>query len=327
MYDLVAFGETMVRLSPPNYRRLEQANILEVNAGGAEMSVACNLSRLGLKVAWVSRLTDNALGALIRNKAREQGVDTSHIIWTSGDRVGLYFLEFGASPRASKVTYDRAHSAISQIQTGEVNWDELLRQAKWFYISGITPALSASAAQVTADALKTAKEVGCKVACDLNYRSRLWTGLEAGRCMKPLMEYVDILISTEEDTAKVLGIRADSYQEVAKRLAEQFNFEVVCITIREDLSVLRNRWTAIVYSGGRIYEDKTYDVEIIDRLGAGDSFSGGFMYGYITEGVEKGLKYGNAYAALQHSTPGDINWTTLEELEAQVKGAGTRISR
>ena len=327
MYDLVAFGETMVRLSPPNYRRLEQANILEVNAGGAEMSVACNLSRLGLKVAWVSRLTDNALGALIRNKAREQGVDTSHIIWTSGDRVGLYFLEFGASPRASKVTYDRAHSAISQIQAGEVNWDEILRQAKWFYISGITPALSASAAQVTADALKTAKKVGCKVACDLNYRSRLWTGLEAGRCMKPLMEYVDILISSEEDTAKVLGIRADSYQEVAKRLAEQFNFEVVCITIREDLSVLRNRWTAIVYSGGRIYEDKTYDVEIIDRLGAGDSFSGGFMYGYITEGVEKGLKYGNAYAALQHSTPGDINWTTLEELEAQVKGAGTRISR
>ena len=327
MYDLVAFGETMVRLSPPNYRRLEQTNILEVNAGGAEMSVACNLSRLGLKVAWVSRLTDNALGALIRNKAREQGVDTSHIIWTSGDRVGLYFLEFGASPRASKVTYDRAHSAISQIQTGEVNWDELLRQAKWFYISGITPALSASAAQVTADALKTAKKVGCKVACDLNYRSRLWTGVEAGKCMKPLMEYVDILISTEEDTAKVLGIRADSYQEVAKRLAEQFNFEVVCITIREDLSVLRNRWTAIVYSGGRIYEDKTYDVEIIDRLGAGDSFSGGFMYGYITEGVEKGLKYGNAYAALQHSTPGDINWTTLEELEAQVKGAGTRISR
>lgn len=327
MYDLVAFGETMVRLSPPNYRRLEQANILEVNAGGAEMSVACNLSRLGLKVAWVSRLTDNALGALIRNKAREQGVDTSHIIWTSGDRVGLYFLEFGASPRASKVTYDRAHSAISQIQPGEVNWDELLRQAKWFYISGITPALSASAAQVTADALKTAKKVGCKVACDLNYRSRLWTGLEAGRCMKPLMEYVDILISSEEDTAKVLGIRADSYQEVAKRLAEQFNFEVVCITIREDLSVLRNRWTAIVYSGGRIYEDKTYDVEIIDRLGAGDSFSGGFMYGYITEGVGKGLKYGNAYAALQHSTPGDINWTTLEELEAQVKGAGTRISR
>lgn len=327
MYDLVAFGETMVRLSPPNYRRLEQANILEVNAGGAEMSVACNLSRLGLKVAWVSRLTDNALGALIRNKAREQGVDTSHIIWTSGDRVGLYFLEFGASPRASKVTYDRAHSAISQIQPGEVNWDELLRQAKWFYISGITPALSASAAQVTADALKTAKKVGCKVACDLNYRSRLWTGLEAGRCMKPLMEYVDILISTEEDTAKVLGIRGDSYQEVAKRLAEQFNFEVVCITIREDLSVLRNRWTAIAYSGGRIYEDKTYDVEIIDRLGAGDSFSGGFMYGYITEGVEKGLKYGNAYAALQHSTPGDINWTTLEELEAQVKGAGTRISR
>jgi 2-dehydro-3-deoxygluconokinase len=327
MYDLVAFGETMVRLSPPNYRRLEQANILEVNAGGAEMSVACNLSRLGLRVAWVSRLTDNALGTLIRNKAREQGVDTSHIIWTSGDRVGLYFLEFGASPRASKVTYDRGHSAMSQIKPGEVDWEGLLRQSKWFYVSGITPALSASAARVTVEALEAARKVGCKVACDLNYRSKLWTESEARKCMKPLMEYVNILISTEEDTAKVLGIRARGYQEVAKKLAEQFSFEAVCITIREDLSVLRNRWSAIVYSGGRIYEDRTYDVEIIDRLGAGDSFSAGFMYGYITEGVERGLKYGNAYAALQHSIPGDINWTTLKEVEAQVTGAGTRISR
>jgi 2-dehydro-3-deoxygluconokinase len=327
MFDVVTFGETMVRLSPPNYRRLEQTSVLDVNAGGAEMSVAVGLSRLGLNVAWVSRLTDNELGRMIRNKAREQGVDTSHIIWTKDDRVGIYFLELGASPRASKVVYDRANSAISRIKPGEVNWEELLRQTKWFYTSGITPALSPSAAQVTAEALKTAKKVGCKVGYDLNYRARLWTPQEAGKCQEPLMEYVDILISTEEDTEKVLGIKADSYQEVARKLAEKFNFEVVCITIREDISVLRNRWTAIAYSGGKVYEDRVYDVEIIDRLGAGDSFSAGFLYGYITGDVQKGLKYGNAYAALQHSIPGDINWSTLEEVEKQIKGAGLRISR
>ena len=141
------------------------------------------------------------------------------------------------------------------------------------------------------------------------------------------MEYIDILFSTEEDTGRVLGIRADSYQEVARKLAEKFNFEVVCITLREVVSVLRNRWTAIAYSGGKIYDDKTYDVEVVDRLGAGDSFSAGFLYGYITGDVEKGLKYGNAHAALKHSIPGDINWSTLQEVENQIEGAGLRISR
>jgi len=327
VFDVITFGETMIRLSPPNYRRLEQTNLLEVNVGGAELNVAIALSRLGLNVSWVSRLTDNPLGVMIRNKAREQGVDTSNILWTKDGRVGLYFLEFGASPRSSKVIYDRANSAISQIKLGEVDWEEVLRGAKWFHTSGITPALSTSTAQVTTDALKIAKRVGCKVSYDLNYRARLWTEEEARKCQEPFMEYIDILISTEEDIGRVLGIRAVNYQEVAKKLAEKFNFEVVCITIREDISVLRNRWTAIAYSVGKIYDDKTYDVEIVDRLGAGDSFSAGFIYGYITGDVEKGLKFGNAYAALKHSIPGDINWSTLQEVENQIKGAGLRISR
>lgn len=327
MFDVITFGEAMIRLSPPNYRRLEQTNLLDVNVGGAELSVATAISRLGLNVSWVSRLTENALGAMIRNKAREQGVDTSNILWVKDSRVGLYFLEFGASPRSSRVIYDRENSAISQMKPGEINWDEVLSGTKWFHTSGITPALSSSTDQVTADALKAAKRVGCKVSYDLNYRARLWTEEEAGKCQEPLMEYVDVLFSTEEDTGRVFGIKADSYQGVARKLAERFNFEVVCITLREDVSVLRNRWTAIAYSGGRIYDDKTYDVEIVDRLGAGDSFSGGFIYGYITGDVEKGLKYGNAYAALKHSIPGDINWSTLQEVESQIKGAGLRISR
>jgi len=327
MADVITFGETMIRLSPPNYRRLEQTNLLDVNIGGAEWNVATALSRLGISTAWVSRLTDNPLGWMIRNKTREQGVDTSHIVWTKGDRVGIYFVEFGAAPRASSVLYDRGNSAISQIKPGEVNWEEVLRGAKWFHTSGITPALSPGAAQVTADALKTAKKAGCKASYDLNYRARLWTPEEARKCQEPLMEYVDVLFSTEEDTKKVLGISAENYREVAKKLAEKFNFEVVCITIREDISVLRNRWTAIAYSAGKIYEDRTYDVEIVDRVGAGDSFSAGFIYGYLTSDVEKGLKLGNAYSALKHSIPGDTNWATLQEVENQIKSASLRISR
>ena len=327
MADVITFGETMIRLSPPSHRRLEQTNLLDVNIGGAEWNVATALSRLGISTAWVSRLTDNPLGRMIRNKAREQGVDTSHIVWTKGDRVGIYFVEFGASPRASSVLYDRANSAISQIKPGEVNWEEVLRGAKWLHTSGITPALSPGAAQVTAEALKTAKKADCKISYDLNYRARLWTPEEAKKCQEPLMEYVDVLFSTEEDTKKVLGISADNYREVAKKLAEKFNFEVVCITIREDISVLRNRWTAIAYSAGKIYEDRTYDVEIVDRVGAGDSFSAGFIYGYLTDDVEKGLKLGNAYSALKHSIPGDTNWATLQEVENQIKSASLRISR
>lgn len=327
MFDVITFGETMVRLSPPNYRRVEQTNTLDVSVGGAELSVAAGLARLGLKVSWVSRLTENALGRMIRNKAREQGVDTSHIVWTKDDRIGLYFYEFGASPRASKVIYDRANSATSRIKPGDIDWQELLKQTKWFYTTGITPALSSSAAQVTTEAIKTARMLGCKVAYDLNYRAKLWSQEEARRFQEPLMEYVNVLISTEEDTEKVLGIRADSYEEVARKLADSYKFDVVCITVRETESVLRNRWTAIAYSDGKTYEDRVYDVEIIDRLGAGDSFAAGFLYGYITDGVEKGLQYGVAYSAIKHSVAGDINWTTLEEVEGQVQGTGLRVNR
>jgi 2-dehydro-3-deoxygluconokinase len=327
MADVVTFGETMVRLSPPNYRRLEQTNLLNVSIGGAEWNVAVDLSRLGISTAWVSRLTDNALGWMIRNKAREHGVDTSHITWTKGDRIGIYFVEFGATPRPSSVLYDRANSSISQVKPGEIDWNEALKGAKWFHTSGITPALSASAAQVTAEALQAAKKAGCKVSYDLNYRGRLWTEAEARKCQEPLMQHIDVLFSTEEDTRKVLGITGKDYREVARKLAEKFGFEVVCITLREDVSVLRNRWTAIAYAAGKIYDDRTYDVEIVDRVGAGDSYTAGFVYGYLTGDVEKGVKYGNAYSALKHSIPSDANWSTLSEVENLLKGGGLRISR
>ncbi|MFH1757836.1 MAG: sugar kinase [Pseudomonadota bacterium] len=327
MYDVVTFGEAMLRLAPPHFGRLEQTHSLDVEIGGSELNVAVGLSRLGMPAAWISKLPTNALGKMVRNRARELGVDTSQVLFSDQGRQGLYFVEYGAAPRASSVLYDRGNSAISLIQAGEVDWKKVLAKAKLFHVSGITPALSASAAETTAVAMKAAKEAGCLVSYDLNYRKKLWSPAEAKSCQAPLMKLVDILTTTEEDTGIVFGIREDSYQKVAESLARVFGIKAVAITLREDLSVWKNNWTAIAYADGKIYADRIYTVEIVDRVGAGDSFTAGFIYGYLTGDAEKGVKYGNALAALKHTMPGDFNWSTLEEVEAQIKGAGLRISR
>jgi 2-dehydro-3-deoxygluconokinase len=327
MRDVVTFGEAMLRLSPPHFGRLEQTHSLDVEIGGSELNVAVGLSRLGMPAAWISKLPNNALGKMVRNRARELGVDTSQVLFSDKGRQGLYFVEYGAAPRASSVLYDRGNSAVSLIQAGEVDWKRVLAKAKLFHVSGITPALSASAAETTAVAMKAAKEAGCLVSYDLNYRKKLWSPAEAKSCQAPLMKLVDILTTTEEDTGIVFGIREDSYQKVAESLARVFGIKAVAITLREDLSVWKNNWTAIAYADGKIYADRIYTVEIVDRVGAGDSFTAGFIYGYLTGDAEKGVKYGNALAALKHTMPGDFNWSTLEEVEAQIKGAGLRISR
>jgi len=341
MADVVTFGEAMVRLSPPGFQRLEQAASLDVQVGGGELNVAVAVSRLGLSSAWISKLPENALGRLVRNKAREQGVDTSQIVWSKEGRAGLYFMEFGASPRASSVLYDRSFSAISQIKPGEVNWSRVFTGAKWFHVSGISPALSPTAATVTAEALRAAKATGVQTSYDLNYRSKLWSDKEAQACQEPLMEYVDVLITTEEDTKVVFKITsgdetdekftkvsAESFQVVAQKLQEKFKFKVVAITLRENPSVWKNKWTVIAYSQGKFFNDRSYEVEIVDRVGSGDSFSGGFIYGYLTTGdIEAALKMGNAYSAIKHSIPGDLNWVTKAELETVMKGGGLRVAR
>lgn len=328
MYDVVTFGEAMIRLSPPNFQRLEQARSFDLYVGGAELNVAVGVSRLGMKSTWVSKLPKNGLGYLIRNRVQEAGADCSHVVWSDKGRAGIYFVEFGASPRASAVLYDRANSAISMIQPGEVDWPKVFNGSKHFHMSGITPALSASATQVTAEALKAAKKAGCTVSYDLNYRKKLWTPADAKKVQEPMMADVDVLITTEEDTNVVFGIKEKDYEAAAERLAQTFKFKIVAITLREDLSVLRNNWTAIAYQDGKIYKDKKYEVEIVDRVGAGDSFTAGFLYIWIKEkDVQKGVQYGNAFAALKHTLPGDFNWSTLEEVENQLKGAGLRISR
>lgn len=326
-YDVVTFGEAMLRLSPPHFGRLEQTHSLDVEIGGSELNVAVGVSRLGLNAAWISKLPNNPLGRMVRNRARELGVDVAHVVFSDQGRQGLYFVEYGAAPRASSVLYDRGNSAISMIKPEEVDWKKILGKTKLFHVSGITPALSDSAAETTALAMRTAKEMGCLVSYDLNYRKKLWTPAQARSCQEPLMKLVDILTTTEEDTGVVFGIREDSYQKVAETLAKTFGFKAVAITLREDISVWKNNWTAIAYAEGKIYADRTYTVEIVDRVGAGDSFTAGFIYGYLTGNVEKGVKYGNALSALKHTMPGDFNWSTLEEVEAQIKGAGLRISR
>ena len=325
--DLVTFGEAMIRLSPPNFKRLEQAHILDVFVGGAELNTAVACARLGRSASWVSRLTRNPLGRLLANKAREAGVGTEHIVWTDDDRVGLYFLEFGAAPRASGVLYDRKNAAIAGIRPGMVDWAKALAGCKWFHVTGITPALSTGTAETTREALTTARAGGVQTSIDLNYRVKLWSQAEAGRWMRELMPLCDVLITTEEDVERVFGIKAGSYEEVAKRLLDAFPLRIVAITLRENPLVWKNVWTAIACQGQLIHRTRTYEVEIVDRLGAGDSFAAGLIHGLLDGDLQKGLDYGVAASAIKHSIPGDFAWITREEVEALLKGPGLRICR
>jgi 2-dehydro-3-deoxygluconokinase len=327
MAQVVTFGETMIRLSPPDFLRLEQATSLNVSVGGSELTVAAGVARLGLTSTWVSRLPTNALGRMVQDKAREHGVDTSHIVWADGGRVGLYFVEYGASPRASSVLYDRSHSAIASIQPNEIDWDGILKGAELFHVSGITPALSESAAKVTAKAIEAAKKHGLLVSYDLNYRAKLWSEERARAVQEPLMSLVDILITTEEDTERVFGIRGPSYEDVALQLACRFGMKVVTITLRGTPSVWRNTWSAIAVADEKCYRDTTYEIEIVDRVGGGDNYSAGFLYGYLTRDVEYALRLGNAFTALKQTSWGDFNYASLAEAEQLMKGSSLRIAR
>jgi len=342
MYDVVTFGEAMLRLSPPGFQRLEQTASLDVQVGGSELNVAVGLSRLGVHSTWVSRLPRNPLGRLIEGRVRQVGVDTSHLIWADAGRVGLYFVEFGAAPRPSSVLYDRAHSAMCSIRPEEVDWPAVFRGATWFHVSGITPALSDATARATKDALETARAAGLTISYDLNYRSGLWPLDRARTVQLPLMQYVDILITAEGDAARVLDahpagsastrafsvLDIEPYKDVACALQRQFGFKAVALTLRENPLVWRNTWTAIVYADGKCCEGGKHEVEIVDRIGAGDSFAAGFIYGCLTKkSYEAALQYGCACAALKHSHRGDFNWATLEEVEALLQGGGLRISR
>jgi 2-dehydro-3-deoxygluconokinase len=326
-HDVITFGEAMIRLSPPNFRRLEQADRLDVLVGGAELNTAVGLARLGRSSAWVSRLTNNPLGRLIANRAREAGVSSEHVLWTDSDRVGIYFLEFGAAPRASSVLYDRKSSAIAGIRPGMIAWPKIFAGSKWFHVTGIAPALSQGAAEATRESLQAAHAAGLRVSIDLNYRAKLWSQAEAGKWMTEFMEFCNVLITTEEDVERVFQIRGANFEDVAAQLARRFPLDIVAITLRENPLVWKNSWTAIAYHKGTLFRTRTYEVEIVDRLGAGDSFAAGLIHGLLDQDVQKGLDFGVAASAVKHSIPGDFAWITREEIESMLQGAGLRISR
>jgi 2-dehydro-3-deoxygluconokinase len=327
MSDVVTFGEGMIRLAPPNKMRLEQTGSLEMTVGGAELNVASGVSRLGLTSSWVSSLPANGLGRRVRNRAREFGVDTSHVTWDEGGRVGIFYVEYGASPRASSVLYDRAGSSFCTLRGATFDWPAIFAGARAYHTTGITTALGEATAEQVTRSLTAARAAGLTTSYDLNFRQKLWTPARARSIQEPLMSLVDVLVTTEEDAEVVFGITGSDYSDVARKLADRFGFKVVTITIRGDLSVLHNTWTAIACADGKIVDDRVYDLELVDRVGGGDAYAAGFIYGLLTGDVAKGVRYGNAFSAIKQASWDDFNFATLAEVEAQLKGAGSRIVR
>jgi len=342
MVEAVTFGELMLRLNPPHFQRFIQADSFEVSYGGAEASVATSLVNYGISAAFITCLPSHEIGQAAVNYLRRFGVDTSHII-RKGERIGVYYLEIGVDQRASKVIYDRAHSAVSEIRPGTVPWNEIFSGAKWFHFTGITPAISQSAADVSLEAVKSAKEKGLTVSCDLNYRAKLWRyGKTAGEVMTGLMAYVDVAISNEEDCEKVFGIKgadvkaagevsAERYLGVARELTKRFpNLKKVGITLRGSISATHNTWSAVLYDGKQLYSTTKYDItNVIDRLGSGDAFTGALIYCLLSgKGDQETLDFATAASALKHSIQFDLNLVSVEEVESLVREGGAgRVQR
>ena len=347
MYDVVTFGEAMVRLSSQEHRRLENADRLDVQIGGGEYNVAVACAHLGLNTAWISRLVDNWTGWIIRNKGREHGVDMSNIVWVPFDGVGLerngfYHMEVGVGPRASAVTYDRGHSAISKVEPGMVDWKSVFDGTKWFHVSGITPALGDTAAATTLEALKAASAAGAITSFDLNFRSKLWSAEKAQETIAQFIPHVKVLIGNEEDFEKTLGLRAegtsDSYDSldpesyksvVAKAVKTYPNVEYVGTTLRVAKTGLLNDWRTLLYDGKEYYLSRVYEnLEIVDRVGGGDNFSAGLIDSLLSgTSPQDAIDFAGGYSALAHTFPGDVNWATREEAESAMKGGGARIRR
>jgi len=317
--DLVTFGEAMVRLTPPAFGRIEHASSFDVHVGGSELNVAVCAARLGVKSRWVSLLPDSALGRMIGARAREQGVD-AHVEWTADARAGLYFVELDAGSRARNVLYDRAGSAISRVTPGSIDWGgaSIFAGARWYHVSGITPALSDGAAKVTAESLVAARKAGLTVSYDLNYRSKLWSAKQARAAQEPLLEHVDLLITTAEDARVVFGLGAESHDTLQKR----FDLSAVVITFGE------GPHAAIALADGKLHTAPRYEVEVVDRIGAGDAFSGGLIVSRLEQrGWDDALRFAAATAALKHRIPGDFCLVTRDEVDQHLRDASVRVSR
>jgi len=337
---VVTFGEIMLRLSPPNYQRLIQADSFDVTYGGGEANVSVSLSNFGLDSYYVTKLPPNPVGDAALNHLRRFGVKTDYIV-RGGDRLGIYFLETGAAQRSSKVIYDRAYSAIADAKVGDFDWDEIFKDTKWFHFTGITPALSDTAAELTLEAVKKAKQNKIKVSCDLNYRGKLWSPEKANKIVSQLMEYVDIILGNEEDAEKIFGIKApesdistgqlnkEGYKLVAQELIKRFKLELVAITLRESYSASDNGWFALAYDGKKLYSSNKYKIHIIDRVGGGDAFAGGLIFSLINGNqVQEALNFAVAASCLKHTIHGDFNLLSKDEVISLQKGnASGRVQR
>jgi len=341
---VVTFGEIMMRLSPPGFLRFRQARSFEVIYGGGEANVAVSLANFGVSVDYVTRLPDNDLGDACIQFLRQYGVGVDNIV-RGGERLGIYFLEMGTMQRGSKVIYDRAHSAIATIEPGMIDWPVVFADADWFHWTGITPAISAGAAAVCLEAVKTAKDMRLTVSCDLNYRRKLWKwGKTPGEVMPELVTYCDVAMGNEEDADKVFGIKAPDvdvtrgkveasrYRHVCEELSKRFtNLRTIAITLRGSLSASHNTWSGVLWQGGKLYTAPTFDItHIVDRVGGGDAFAAGLIHGLREYGddPQKALHFAVAASCLKHSIFGDFNMVTVAEVEKLMAGdVSGRVSR
>jgi 2-dehydro-3-deoxygluconokinase len=342
MARTICFGEIMLRLSPPGFERLLQTPAFVATFGGGEANVAVSLAQFGCDSRYVTRLPSNPIGDAAVRALRAEGVDVGHIV-RGGDRIGIYYAETGASQRASAVIYDRARSAMAEVQPGSVDWDGIFEGAAWCHWTGITPALSASAAACTKEAVEAARRAGARISVDLNFRKKLWNEKEAQATMRPLMPLVDVVIANEEDLQSVLGIEVphadvtagtlstDGYRTAAASVVSEFGVKQVAVTLRESFSASENAWSAVLLDAetGAFHQSQRYTVTLVDRIGGGDSFAGGLIYGLVTgKSSLEALRFAVAASALKQTIPGDFNRVTVGEVERLVAGdASGRVQR
>lgn len=344
MPKIITFGEIMLRLATPGYLRFSQADTLNATFGGGEANVAVSLANYGCETEFVTRLPENDIAKACVSDLHKHGVGTKYCVY-GGDRLGIYFLETGAVARPSKVVYDRAHSAISEIQPGMIDWDKVLEGADWFHWTGITPAISQGAADVCLEAVKAANRLGVTVSCDLNYRKNLWKyGKKASEVMPELVACSDIILGNEEDADKVFGIKPEGFdvtatggqvdqkrfQSVGEQLMAKFpRAKKVIITLRGSINANHNTWGGVLWDGKTLYQSPRYDItHIVDRVGGGDSFMGGLIYGLLNFDDQKALNFAVAASCLKHTIYGDYNLVTVAEVENLMKGDGSgRVSR
>ena len=328
-HKVVTFGEIMLRLAAPEYQRFNQVKQFDASFGGGESNVAVSLANFGIPVSFVTRLPENDIGNACLQELRKYNVDVSHIL-RGGERLGVYFLERGAVSRGSKVIYDRAHSAVSQVEKGMFNWKEIFKDATWFHWTGITPAISQGAADVCKEAIDAANEMGLMVSCDLNYRKKLWKyGKDAQQVMPGLVEGCDVVLGNEEDAEKSLGIKpegvdvtkgqvqAEAYKSVSQQIMNRFpKVKKVITTLRGSINANHNTWSGTLYDGEKLHTGKKFDItHIVDRVGGGDAFMAGLIYGLATEMKdEDALNFGIASSCLKHTIHGDFNNVTVEEV-------------